>query len=70
MTEKMGALEKKLYEGKITRLDYIEQQSEQVKQEYERYCSERGLQKNDESACTYMEWSLKQEEAAHTDYLD
>ena len=59
-----------LHNGKITTLDYVYHQSEQIKQQYIDYCQERGLQQDEKSAKTFMEWSLNQEEKAHSEYLD
>ncbi len=59
-----------LHNGEITTLDYVYHQSEQTKQQYIDYCQERGLQQDEKSAKTFMEWSLNQEEKAHSEYLD
>lgn len=59
-----------LHNGEITTLDYVYHQSEQIKQQYIDYCQERGLQQDENSAKTFMEWSLNQEEKAHSEYLD
>ena len=58
-----------LHNGEIT-LDYVYHQSEQIKQQYIDYCQERGLQQDEKSAKTFIEWSLNQEEKAHSEYLD
>lgn len=59
-----------LHNGEITTLDYVYHQSEQMKEQYIDYCKKRGLQQNEKSAQTFLEWSLNHEEVAHTDYLD
>jgi hypothetical protein len=59
-----------LHNGEITTLDYVCHQSEQMKQQYIDYCKERGLQQDEKSAHTFLEWSLNLEEKEHTDYLD
>lgn len=59
-----------LYNGEITTLDYVYHQSEQMKQQYITYCQERGLEQNEKSAQTFLEWSLNQEEKSHSKYLD
>ena len=59
-----------LHNGEITTLDYVYHQSEQMKEQYIDYCKKRGLQQNEKSAQTFLEWSLNHEEVVHTDYLD
>ena len=59
-----------LHSGEITTLDYVYHQSEQLKQQYIDYCKKRGLQQDEKSAQTFLEWSLNQEITAHTEYLD
>lgn len=63
-------LKDKLHKGEITTLDYVTHQSEQMKQDLVKYCEEKGLQQNEQSAHSFLEWSLNQEEKAHTEYLD
>ena len=58
------------HNGEITTLDHVYHQSEQIKQQYIEYCQKRGLQQDEKSAQTFMEWSLNQEEKAHSEYLD
>lgn len=59
----------KLYNGKITRLEYV-LQSDEMKHEYEEYCKEKELQENESSAQQFMDYLLNQEVESHTDYLD
>lgn len=59
-----------LHNSEITTLDYVYHQSEQLKEQYIDYCKKRGLQQDEKSAQTFMEWSLDHEEAEHTDYID
>ena len=59
-----------LHNSEITTLDYVYHQSEQLKEQYIDYCKKRGLQQNEKSAQTFLEWSLNLEEKEHTDYLD
>ena len=59
-----------LHNGEITTLDYVYHQSEQLKEQYIDYCKKRGLQQDEKSAQTFLEWSLNHEEVVHTDYLD
>ena len=63
-------LKEKLHKGEITTLDYVTHQSEQMKQDFVEYCKEKNLQQNEQSAQSFLDWSLNQEEKAHTDYLD
>ena len=59
----------KLYNGKITRLEYV-LQSDEMKHEYKEYCKEKELQENESSAQQFMDYLLNQEVESHTDYLD
>ena len=59
----------KLYNGEITRLQYVLQSAE-MKRDYKKYCEEKDLQQNESSAQQYMDYLLNQEVEAHTEYLD
>lgn len=63
-------LKEKLNKGEITTLNYVNHQSEQMQQDFINYCEEKGLQQNEKSAQSFLEWSLNQEEKAHSEYLD
>lgn len=63
-------LKEKLHKGEITTLNYVSHQSEQMQQDFINYCEEKGLQQNEKSAQSFLEWSLNQEEKAHSEYLD
>lgn len=63
-------LKEKLHKGEITTLDYVTHQSEQMKQDFVKYCEEKELQQTEQSAQSFLEWSLNQEVEAHSEYLD
>jgi len=62
-------LEQRLYNGEITLLECI-QKSEEHRDLFERYCTERGLTPDDKVAGLFLDWVLEEEEKAHTDMLD
>lgn len=59
----------KLYDGLIGYLSYIQQKTEH-QFSFKQYCTERGMQQDEKSAQTFLEWQLVQEQIAHTEYLD
>ena len=59
-----------VYEGKITRLEYIYHHSQEMIDEFKNYCSQNGLQEDETAANKFMDWQLQMEEQAHTDGLD
>ena len=59
-----------VYEGKITRLEYIYHHSQEMIDEFKDYCSQNGLKEDETAANKFMDWLLEQEEKAHTDGLD
>lgn len=59
-----------LEQGEVNALEYVYHHSEEKKAEYEEYCRQHGLHQNEESAHTFLEYSLKKEEEAHTEGLD
>ena len=63
-------LDELVYEGKITRLEYIYHHSQEMIDEFKDYCSQNGLKEDETAANKFMDWQLEQEEKAHTDGLD
>ena len=59
-----------VYEGKITRLEYIYHHSQEMIDEFKDYCSQNGLKEDETTANKFMDWQLQMEEEAHTDGLD
>lgn len=59
-----------VYEGKITRLEYIYHHSQEMIDEFKDYCSQNGLKEDEPAANKFMDWQLQMEEQAHTDGLD
>lgn len=59
-----------LYEEKITGLDYVTHQSEERTNQFKEYCTRLGVHKNEESAGTFMNYLLREEERSHTVGLD
>lgn len=63
-------LEQLLYEGKITRLEYIYHHSQEMKDEFSDFCRQNNLEENDESAEKFWDNLLQMEEEAHINGLD
>ena len=63
-------LDELVYEGKITRLEYIYHHSQEMIDEFKDYCSQNGLKEDETAANKFMDWQLQMEEQAHTDGLD
>ncbi len=63
----MNTLEQQLHHGEITTLEYVRSRYSSA---YADYCNSKGIQQNEQSAQSFLEWSLNQEEQAHTEYLD
>ena len=59
-----------LYEEKITGLDYVTHQSEERTNQFKEYCTRFGVHENEESAGTFMNYLLREEERSHTVGLD
>ena len=63
-------LQELLYNGQITRLEYIYHHSQDRIDDFKYYCEKRGLQETEETAEAYNGYLLKREEKAHVEYLD
>ena len=63
-------LEELLYNGEITRLEFIYHHSQKRKDDFKAYCQKRGLQETEAAAEAYCNYLLKREENAHVDNLD
>lgn len=63
-------LEQLLYNGEISRLEFIRHHSEEWVNDFEKFCKEKNLEENDEAAEKYFNHRLECEEKAHTDGLD
>ena len=67
---KEETLEKLLFKGNISRLEFIYHHSQQRINDFKAYCQERGLQEDEKAAEAYANFLLKREENGHTDHLD
>lgn len=56
-------LQQQLHEGKITWLEFIGQSEHS--EEFRKYCQDKGLSENEQTAQQFWDWMLKQEEQAH-----
>lgn len=65
-----GELAQMLYDKKITGLDYVTHQSEEQTRDFKEYCARRAVPENEESAGTFMNYLLREEERSHTVGLD
>ena len=63
-------LDQLLYDGTISRLEYIYHHSPEMIGEYKKFCQENKLPEDEDSANKFQDWLLKAEENAHTDNLD
>ena len=63
-------LEELLFDGKITRLEFIYHHSQERIDDFKAYCQKRGLQEDETAAEAYADFRLKREENAHVDTLD
>lgn len=63
-------LDELVYEEKITRVDYIRHHSQEMIDNFRKFCKENNLQEDEAAANKFMDWLLEQEEKAHTDGLD
>lgn len=63
-------LDKMLYEGEITHLQYVQHHSQQMKDDFEEFCRKNDLEENEEAANKFKDHLLKCEEDAHTDLID
>lgn len=63
-------LEQKLYDGEISRLEFIYHHSEEWIVDYKRFCQSKNLPEDNDSAEAYFNNRLEREEKAHTEGLD
>lgn len=59
-----------LFNGQITRLQFVYRHSQERIDDYKSYCEKRGFEENEKSAEAYMDFLLKREEYAHTEDFD
>ena len=59
-----------LYDGKISGIDYVTHQSEERTNQFKEYCAKRAVPENEESAGSYLNHILREEERSHTEGLD
>lgn len=59
-----------LYDGKITRLEFIKFQSSEMRHEFYSFCRKNNYNADDTAAEKFFDWMLEEEEKAHTDGLD
>ena len=58
-------LQKQLHEGKISWLEYIEQSEHG--EEFRKYCKDKGLSENEQTAQQFFDKVLHEEEQDHTE---
>lgn len=63
-------LEELLFDGKITRLEFIYHHSQERIDDFKKYCQKRQLQENEAAAEAYTDFLLKKEETEHVNELD
>ena len=66
----INILQKMLYEGQITRLDYVMHHTEEDRQALLDFCQERKIEADDDAAGQYMKKVLDDIEKAHHPLLD
>lgn len=63
-------LEELLFNGDISRLEYIYHHSQERIDDYKAYCQKRGVREDEASAEAYSDFLLKCETNSHTELLD
>lgn len=63
-------LDEILHDDRIGRLEYIYHHSDQMKEDFSRFCTENRLDQDDASAEKFFDARLEKEEKSHTEYLD
>ena len=63
-------LQELLYKGEIDHLDFVQHHSEEMTEDFGKFCARNGLEQNDQAAQQFVNWKLKEEKQAHTDNLD
>lgn len=66
----ISTLEKQLYDGEISRLEFISRHSQEWIDDFERFCKEKNIPEDDNAAEKYFAYRLEQEEKTHTEGLD
>ena len=69
-TSKEATLDEMLYNGQISRLEYINRYSPECRQNFHLFCMKRGYVKDNHSAELFYDYTLSEEEKAHTELLD
>mgnify|MGYP006872993830 CR=1 FL=1 len=63
-------LEELLYNGDISRLEFVYHHSQERRDDFKAYCHKRGIHETEDAAEAYCSYLLKREENAHVEYLD
>ena len=63
---KTDDLELQLFDGKITRLEFL-QRSPEYSEDFKQFCDDYGLPADELSANKFQDWILDGEEEAHSD---
>ena len=63
-------LQEMLHKGEIDHLTYVFHHSEERRDAFISFCSERGLNKDEKAARQFVEYQLNKEVEMHTDLLD
>ena len=63
-------LDQMLIEEKITALDYVTHISEERTEKFKKYCEKLNVPQDDDSAGSFMNFLLREEEKSHTEGLD
>ncbi len=59
-----------LYDGKISRLEFVKFQSTEIRHEFYSFCRKKKYNADDKAAEKFFDWMFAEEEKAHTDGLD
>lgn len=62
-------LDEMLYNGTITRLEYIYHHSQEMIDEFRDFCQLEKLKEDEQTANRFWDWQLEIEEQSHQDYL-
>ena len=63
---KTDDLEMQLFDGKITRLEFL-QRSPEYSDDFKQFCLDYGLTADEQSANKFQDWLLDSKEKAHAD---
>ena len=67
---KEETLEKLLFKGNISRLEFIYHHSQKKIDDFKAYCQQHNLQEDEAAAEAYSDFVLKRQEESHTELLD